>query len=323
MIGGFCVSQLIYVAAKLDLATRLATGPKSAEQLAEETNTHGASLFRVLRALASVGIFAESSDRAFSLTPIAEGLRSDIPGSQHAMAVMMGEEHYVAYGELLYSVRTGRPSFDKVYGKPVFEYLGEHPEQAKTFDAAMTSVHGRETRVMVEAYDFSGIGVLMDVGGGNGSMLIEVLKANPGLKGILFDLPHVVGRAKSGIEASGVGDRCRILEGSFFESIPEGADAVMMRHIIHDWDDARSLTILRNVHRALRPGAKLLVIEGVIKPGNDESFTKLLDITMLTLPGGKERTEEEFRELFERGGFTLTRIVPTSGDVSVIEAKRV
>jgi hypothetical protein len=323
MIGGACVSQMIYVAAKLDLATRLAAGPMMAEQLAEATRTHPRSLARLLRGLASVGIFAEGPDGGYSLTPIAEELRSDVPGSQHAMAVMMGEEHYTAYGDLLYSVRTGRPAFDKVYGKPVFDYLAEHPDQAKIFDAAMTSVHGRETGVMVAAYDFSNFGVLMDVGGGNGSMLTGVLKANPKLRGILFDLPHVVARARPGIEAAGLADRCRIMEGSFFESIPEGADAYMMRHIIHDWNDERSATILRNVGRAIRPGGKLLVIEGVVKPGNDESFTKLLDITMLALPGGQERTEEEFRRLYEQAGFKLTRIVPTTGEVSIIEGEKV
>jgi ubiquinone/menaquinone biosynthesis C-methylase UbiE len=323
MIGGACVSQMIYVAAKLDLATKLAAEPRSAEQLAEATHTHPRSLARLLRALASVGIFTEGPDGAFALTPIAEELRSDVPASQHAMAVMMGEEHYAAYGELLYSVRTGCPAFDKVYGKPVFDYLGEHPEQAKIFDAAMTSVHGRETGVMVAAYDFSKVGVLMDVGGGNGSMLTGVLQANPKLQGILFDLPHVVARARAGIEAAGVADRCRIMEGSFFESIPEGADAYMMRHIIHDWNDERSVTILRNVGRAIKPGGKLLVIEGVVKPGNDESFTKLLDITMLTLPGGQERTEEEYRWLYEQTGFKLTRIVPTTGEVSIIEGEKV
>lgn len=323
MIGGFCVSQMIYVVAKLNLATRLGSGPKTPEQLAEATHTHPRSLYRLLRALASVGIFAEDGEGRFSLTPIAELLRSDVPASQHAMAVMMGEEHYRAYGDLLHSVRTGEPSFEAIYGKPVFDYLGEHPESARTFDAAMTSIHGRETSVMVEAYDFSKIGVLMDVGGGNGSMLIGVLQGNPKLQGILFDLSHVVERAKPALDWAGVADRCRILEGNFFESIPDGADAVMMRHIIHDWNDEKALTILRNVSRVLKPGAKLLVIEGVITQGNDESFTKLLDLTMLALPGGQERTEEEFRQLFEASGFRLTRIVPTTGEICIIEGEKV
>lgn len=323
MLSGFCVSQMLYVAAKLDIATRLASGPKTTRQLAEETNTHPRSLYRLLRALASVGVFAEGEGGTFSLTPLAEGLRSDLPATQHAMAVMMGEEHYQAYGQLLYSVQTGRTSFEKIYGKPVFDYFAENPEPAKNFDAAMTSVHGRETSQMVEAYDFSGIGTILDVGGGNGSMLMGVLRANPHLKGILFDLPQVVARARPGIEASDVSDRVQILEGSFFESIPAGADAYMMRHIIHDWDDEKSLRILRNVSQVIKPEGKLLVIDGVVMPGNGESFTKLLDLTMLTLPGGQERTEGEFRTLFEQAGFKLTRIVPTQGDVSVVEGKKV
>ncbi|ODU01123.1 MAG: methyltransferase [Planctomycetes bacterium SCN 63-9] len=323
MIGGACVSQLIYVSAKLDLTTKLVDGPKTVEQLASATQTHAPSLHRILRALASVGIFEEGPAGTFSLTPLAEGLRSDAPDSQHAMAVMMGEEHYHSFGDLLFSVRTGRPSFEKIYGKPVFDYLGEHPDQARTFDAAMTSVHGRETDAMIDAYDFSGIGVLMDVGGGNGSMLIAVLKANPHLQGILFDLPHVIERAKPRIEAAGLADRCRVMEGSFFESIPQGADAYMMRHIIHDWNDERSVTILRNAGRASKPGGKLLVIEGVITPGNDPSFIKLLDIIMLTLPGGKERTEEEYRWLYEQTGFKLSRVIPTVSQMSIIEGEKV
>jgi len=322
MIGGFCVSQMIYVAAKLDLATRLATGPKTSRELAEATHTDPGSLYRLLRALASVEIFAETDAGMFSMTPLAEQLRSDLPATQHAMAIMMGEEHYQAYGELLYSVQTGRPSFDKIYGKPVFDYFGEHPEAAKNFDDAMTSIHGRETSQMVEAYDFSGIGTLMDVGGGNGSMLTGVLEANSSLQGILFDLPQVIARAKARIEKSSVADRIQLLEGSFFESIPAGADAYMMRHIIHDWDDERSLKILRNVAKVIKPDGKLLVIDGVVEPGNEPSFTKLLDLTMLTMPGGQERTEEEFRRLFEKAGFMLARIVPTNGDVSIIEGRR-
>lgn len=321
-ITGYWNTQAVYVAAKLGLADLLADGPRSSDDLAQATNTHAPSLYRLLRALASLGIFADDGSGHFALTPLAECLRSDVPGSQRALAIMSGEEHYKAWGELLYSVQTGKIAFDKLYGMPVFDFLSKNLEQAKVFDAAMVGVHGRETAAMTDAYDFSGIGVLADIGGGNGSLLTTVLKKYPAMRGILYDLPGVTERAKASLQAVGLADRCTVIGGNFFESIPAGADAYLMRHIIHDWDDQKATTILRNVHQALDQSGRLLVIEGVIPPGNDFSFGKLLDLTMLTIPGGKERTEEEYRMLYEAGGFQLARIVPTNAEVSVIEGKK-
>lgn len=322
-ITGYWTTQMVYVAAKLKLADILAASPKHVDDLATETNTHPPSLYRLLRALASLGIFAEDTQHRFTLTPLAECLRSDIPGSQHALAVMSGEEHYLGWGELLYSVQTGKTGFEKLYGMGVFDYLSKHEEQAKVFDAAMVSIHGRESEAMASAYDFSQFKTLADIGGGNGSLLTAILKRTPHLRGLLYDLPGVTERAKTSLQSMGVLDRVQVMGGSFFESIPPGADAYMMRHIIHDWDDERSLTILRNIHKVIPADGKLLVVEGVIPPGNDPNFGKLLDLTMLTLPGGKERTEEEYRTLFKQGGFELTRIVPTAAEVSVIEGRKV
>ncbi len=322
LITGYWVSQAVYVAAKLGLADRLRDGPRSADDLARETSSDPRSLFRLLRALASVGVFAEDSGGRFGMTPLADCLRGDVPGSQRAMAVMAGEEHFRSYGELLYSVRTGRTAFDKVYGEPVFEFLSHHPEQAKLFDRAMVSVHGRETAAMLDAYDFAGVGVLADVGGGNGSVLTAVLQKYPAMRGILFDLPGVAERAKANVQAAGVAGRCRVVGGSFFESVPGGADAYLLRHIIHDWDEGRCTQILRNLQRAMGEGGRLLVVEGVVPPGNGPSFTKLLDLTMLAIPGGQERTREEYEALFRAGGFRLTRVVPTEAEVSVIEGAK-
>ena len=195
MITGYWVSQMVHVAAQLGLADRLADGPQTADALAAVTGTHARSLYRLLRALASVGVFSEGEDHRFTQTPLSEGLRKDVPGSQWAMAMMMGEEHYRAWGELLDSIRTGQTAFDRLYGKPIFDYLGERPEQARIFDAAMTAIHGRETRATLDAYDFTGIDRLADIGGGNGTNLIGVLERLPKLTGVLFDLPHVVDRA--------------------------------------------------------------------------------------------------------------------------------
>lgn len=323
LLTGYWVSQALYAAAKLGLADLLKDGPRPVEELAHAAQVRPDALYRLLRALASVGVFSEDQTHRFALTPLAECLRRDVPGSQWAMAVMNGEEHYQSWGGLLHSLRTGQPAFEKLYGMGVFEYLTQHPESARVFDQAMVSVHGRETATMLDAYDFAGIGVLADVGGGNGSLLTAVLKKHPSLRGILFDLPGVIERARANVDAAGVADRCQLLAGSFFESIPPGADAVLMRHIIHDWDDERSLQILRNVHRALKTGGKLLLVEGVIQPGNEPSFGKLLDLTMLVIPGGQERTEEEYRRLYTAGGFRLTRVVPTKGEISVIEGEKV
>jgi hypothetical protein len=322
MITGYWISQTIYAAAKFGIADHLKDGPKTVGELAGATSTDPDALYRLLRALASVGIFSEGESRRFSLTPLAEPLRSDVAGSKRALALMSGDEQFRAWAEIDYSIRTGKVAFDKVFGKPVFDYLGDHPDKARNFDAAMVGVHGRESDAVLNAYDFSAFGVVADVGGGNGSLMTEILKKHTGMKGILFDLPHVIERAKERIRAAGLLGRCRLAPGSFFEAVPEGADAYVMRHIIHDWDEEKCLTILRNCHRAMSPASKLLVIESVIPPGNEPFHGKFLDLQMLLIPGGKERTEGEYRSLFGRAGFELTRIVPTATEVSVVEGRK-
>lgn len=320
MASAYWVAQAIYVAAKLSLADLLASGPRAVDDLATATASHRPSLHRLLRALASVGIFAEEPAGMFRQTTLSEPLRSDIDDSKRALVLMLGEEQYQAYGQLLYSVQTGRTGFEKVYSQPVFDYLSQHPEQAKTFDAAMVGIHGRETPAMLDAYDFSRFGTLADLGGGNGSLLTAVLKKHASLRGILFDLPGVIDRARANIAAAGLADRCDLVAGSFFQTAPAGADAYLMRHIIHDWNDTQCLTILRQIHHAAPAGATLLLAESIIAPGNEPDFAKLLDLTMLVIPGGQERTEEQYKKLLHAGGFELIRIVPTAADISVIEA---
>jgi hypothetical protein len=322
MLTGYWLAQAVYVAAKLGLADLLKDGPRTAADLATATQSRARPLYRLLRALASVGVFAEDDWQRFSLTPLAECLRSDVPGSQRAMAITAGELFYPAWGELLYSVQTGGTAFEKVYGQPVFDYLNNNPAQARLFDETMVGVHGRETAAMLDAYDFSGVRVLADIGGGNGSVFTAVLKKHPAMRGVLFDLPGVAERARANVEVAGLVGRCQVVGGSFFESVPPGADAYLLRHIIHDWDDEKATTILRNVHRAMGTGGKLLVVESVIPPGNEPSFGKFLDLAMLVIPGGEERTEEEYRSLYQAAGFRLTRIVPTQAEVSVIEGQK-
>lgn len=319
MMTGYWVSQMLYAAAELGLADRLAQEPRTADALASATGTHPRSLYRLLRALASVGIFSEGPDGRFALTPLAEILRSDAPGSQRATVRMMVGQFYEAWGGLLESLRTGRSAFEILHGQPFFAFLGQHPEQARIFDDAMTAFNERKTRAALDAYDFSDVPVLADVGGGNGANLASTLERYPAMRGILFDLPDVV--ARSGLSRSDVADRCEVVGGSFLERVPAGADAYLLRHIVHNWSDDQALAILKNVRTAMHPKARLLVVERVIPPGNEPLFGKLMDLTMLVVHGGRERTEDEFRGLLEAADLQLTRIVPTASDVSVIEGR--
>jgi hypothetical protein len=320
-MSGYWHTQAIHVAARLGVADLLKDGPRSAEQLAGLTGSHPRGLYRLLRALASLGIFAEDAERRFALTPLAGCLRSDVTGSLRSLAIMRGEWQYEAWGRLLYSVQTNRPAFEKVFGLPLFDFLSRHPDKGRLFDDAMTGVHGRETAAMLQAYDFSGVGTLADVGGGNGEVLTSILKRYPHMKGILFDLPAVAERTRANVEAAGLAGRCAVVAGNFFESVPAGADAYLLRHIIHDWDDDRSATILRHCRQAMGKGGKLLIVEGVVPPGNEPSVSKFFDLAMLVVPGGMERTEQEYRRLFEAGGFRLVRVVPTPTWISVLEGE--
>ncbi|GAA4437214.1 methyltransferase [Bremerella cremea] len=323
LITGYWVSQLIYVAARLEIADLLKEGPRSVEDLAEASAANADALYRVLRGLASVGIFTETDPRHFALTPSAEPLRKDVPGSKYALALMTGDEQFRTWAELEYSVRTGKTAFDHVYGKPIFQYLGENPSKAKIFDAAMVGIHGREVDALLNVYDFSQFGVLADIGGGNGSQIRSILKHTPGMKGILFDLPHVIERAESLFTDANLADRCQRVGGNFFESVPAGANAYVLRHIIHDWDDESCLKILNACHAAMPDDAKLLIVESVIPAGNDPFGGKLLDIVMMLIPGGKERTELEYQELLTKAGFRLERVVPTDSEISIVEASKV
>ncbi len=319
------MSQSIYAAAKLGIADHLASGEKSYQELATATDTDEQSLYRLLRALASVGIFVETPAGKFAMTPLSAFLQSDIPNSLRDMSIMMGDrEHYNSWGNILHAVKTGDSGFEQLFGMNVFEYYAQNPEPADIFDRAMTSFSSLENAGVSSDYDFSSIRTLVDVAGGHGSLLTSILQANPSMNGILFDVPDVIERAKAHIATSGVSDRCQLVSGSFFEAIPGGADACILKHIIHDWDDERAVAILKQCHRAMADNGKVLIVEQVIPRGNDPFIGKLLDVNMLVMcPGGKERTSEEFQALLAKSGFKMTRIVPTQGIVSVVEGMRV
>ena len=319
MIIGSWVSRAIYVAAKLRIADLLADGPRRAEELAAEAEVAPRPLYRVLRALAGVGVFAQQADGRFRLNPLAEPLRAGGPESLRALAVMIGEEQDRCWDDLVETVRTGETAFDRLYGRPIFDYLGEHPEQARIFDAAMVGFSGRAMRAMLDAYDLSDVATLADIGGGLGTNLTAALGRYPAMRGLLFDQPHVVARARPRLEAAGVEGRCTVKGGDFFEAVPRGADAYLLGHILHDWDDARAGLILDNLRRAMPAEARLLVVEYVLPEGDGASFGKLLDLHMMVAIGGLERTEAEYRQLFTAHGFRLARVVPTAGEISVVE----
>ena len=278
----------------------------------------------MLRALASVGIFSHQNDGRFGLTPLSDTLRSDISGSLRAFAMTeLGEEHYPAWGGLLHSVRTGDIAFDHAFGEPVWEFFAKNPENAKIFNDAMSGMTAQANEALHAVYDFDGINTLVDVGGGHGGLITSILKRNPSLRGILFDSPEVIEGAKTLLEGSGVSDRCELLGGDFFQSVPEGGDAIIMKWIIHDWNDEQSVTILKNCHRALPENGKLILVEAVVPSGSEPHFSKFIDVNMLVMTGGRERTEAEFRKLYEAAGFRLTRVVPTESPFSVIEGARV
>jgi hypothetical protein len=325
LMAGIWVSHAISLAARLGIPDLLVGGAKSSEELAQTTGTHPRSLYRVLRALASLGIFVEADDGRFSLTPLAEPLRSGVPGSLRAFAIMLGEEwHWRAWGDLPNAVRTGESAFEHLYGVTNFAYWAQNPEAEAIFDQAMTSRSGEENEGVVTAYDFSGSGTLVDVGGGHGSFLTSILQANPGLHGILFDRPEVVEAAKQQFEGAGLQDRCEVLAGNFFEAVPSGGDTYVLKKVIHDWDDERAIAILRNCHRAMPDGSRLLLVEPVIPLGNELSFPKLLDLLMLVwTPGGMERTAVEHHALLAAAGFEMRGITSTAAPVSVIEAIRI
>jgi hypothetical protein len=321
MIFGKWVAMAVSVAAKLRLADALAAGPKSVNNLAAETSTHAPSLYRVLRALASVGVFAEDADARFRQTPLSEVLRSGVPGSMRAVADYCGADwSWRPWGQLLESVRTGKTAFDAVFGEPVFDHLAKHPVESAVFDDGMTGFSMQESPAVAEAYDFSPFDTIVDVGGGHGHLLRTILAKHPGPRGIVFDSPHVVAGATSRIAEAGLAERCRIEGGDFFKSVPAG-DAYLMKHIIHDWADDKATTILRNCRAAAKPGAKVILAEMVIPPGNEPSPGKLLDLEMLVIASGRERTETEYAELLGGGGWRLTRVVPTKSPVSVIEGE--
>ena len=317
------VSVIVYAAARLGIADHLAAGPKSAGELAGPTGTHAPSLHRLLRSLAGLGILTEKEEQRFALTSLGEALQSGAPGSARAtLMTFCGPAFWRSWEQILYSLQTGKPGFEKVFGMPVFEYLAQNPEAASAFSETMVGFHGAEPPAVARAYDFSGIKTLVDVGGATGNMLAAVLCEHPNLRGVLYDLPHVVSDAPAFLQARGVAERVTIEAGNIFERVPSGGDAYLLSHIIHDWPEEHCVTILGNCRQAMGAEGRLLIVEFVLPPGDAPHPGKVLDIAMLVLPGGQERTEAEYASLLGKAGLRLNRVVPTESAVSVVEALR-
>jgi hypothetical protein len=324
LIFGKWVSMAVSVAAKLRLADKLADGPKSIAELAAETKSHAASLFRLMRGLASVGLFSSDARGRFQLTEVGQLLRTGVKGSLRGVADFCGSEwSWRAWEKMIHSVCTGETAFENVYGENVFAYLARHPDESSVFDEGMTGFSGKSSDAVADAYDFAKFKTLADIGGGHGYMLSIILKKYPNLRGVVFDSPHVVSGAAATLQQFELGDRCTTVGGNFFESVPAGCDAYILKHIIHDWNDRDAERIIRTIRAAAKPGSYLLLVEMVIPGGDGPHPGKLLDLEMLVVASGQERTESEYRELLLRSGYRLNGITTTKSPICVIESQAI
>jgi len=320
LVNGYQITQAIHVAATLGIADQLRDGPRNAEELAAATGAHAGSLYRLLRALAAVGVLDEGAARRFSLTPMGSCLRSDATAPVGLWANFVGRPYYwQAWGHLLHSVRTGENAFRHIHGTDVWTYRSQHPEEGAIFDRSMTAVSRGLSEAIAAAYDFSAFASVVDVGGGQGDLLAAILAAYPTVRGILVDQAHVVSAAAEPLRKASVADRCDIVAGSFFDGVPKNGNAYVLCRVLHNWDDAAVGTILRLCRGAIAPRGKLLVVERIIAPPNQAPEAKFGDLNMMVAAGGQERDRQEFAALFADAGFRLSAVVATATQYSVIE----
>ncbi|NMH97807.1 methyltransferase [Pseudonocardia acidicola] len=321
MVDGYQVSQALHVAATLGISDVLAAGPRTVADLAVATGTHEGSLSRLMRALASVGVYARDDDGRFANTELGEALRAGTPGSVAGWAGLIGRPYYwQAWAGLADSVRTGENAFATVHGESIWAYRAKRPDELVIFDRAMTALSAAVAGAVVEAYDFDRFGTIVDVGGGRGGLLAAILTGHPSMRGVLFDQPDVVAGASELLERAGVADRATTVGGDFFDAVPEGGDAYLLKAVVHDWPDAESIAILRTCRRAVPAHGTLLLIEQLLDDGPDPGRAAFSDLNMLVAPGGQERSVDDYRSLLAAAGFHLVRAVPTTSDVFVLEA---
>jgi hypothetical protein len=319
--SNFVIARALYAFAKLGIADTLGDRTVSSEELAAATGLNPRALYRLLRTLSTADVVLESRNHLFTLAPLGEALRSDAPGSMRAWAIFSGEPFYLkAWEQIVHSIQTGQPAWEQVHKMPIFEYIAKHPEAAQIFDQAMTSLSAGEAPAIADAYDFSGVRKLADIGGGQGLLLRSILKAHPEMKGILFDRPDAVEGVQAQLVTDGLAERCEVVAGDFFQAVPAGADAYVLKYVIHDWDDERGLAILENCRRAMTNDAKLLLVETIVPLPGESHYAKLQDLEMMVIAGSQERTVDEYSRLLGQAGFTLVRVVPTTEPASILEA---
>jgi hypothetical protein len=321
LIQGSVITQALHAAASLGIADILSGGPLAAGEIAEKAGADPAATYRLLRALSGYSVFAERPDGRFELTPMADALRTDAPGSMRGIALLMGHPLlWEDFGHLVSSVRTGEANMPVLRGMPAYDFLMSQPEYAAVFFEGMGSLSGPETETVVAAYDFSRFGTIVDVGGGRGGLLAGILQRAGGSRGVLFDAPHATGEAGPVLAAAGVADRCTIENGSYFEGVPAGGDAYLLKHTLHDFSEDQCAAVLKNIRDAINPGGSLFVIEYVLRGNNERHIGNIIDLWLMLLLGAKERTAEQYTELLSGAGFTLSRVIPTTSPVSIIEA---
>jgi hypothetical protein len=320
LASAYWISQAIYVAAKLGIADILKHGERSSSQIAVATGADESCISRLMRALCVVGIFRTNGEGRFALTALGKPLRSSVPGSLRAMVITLGEVHYAAWAHLLESVKTGASAFPHAFGAEMFDYLGREKADGTAFNRAMTDYSALSSCAVLLSYDFSGIRSIVDVGGGCGKLLTSILLMYPSMRGTLFDIRPVIAAAEESLKAHSCRERCTMVSGSFLESVPCDFDAYVLSSVIHDWDDERAINILANCRRSMGQQSKVLLVEFIVPAAGEKSFSKLLDLNMLVMNGGRERTESEYRRLFDAAGLRMTRIIPTLSPLCVLEA---
>ena len=321
MCTSFFVSKALYVAAKLKVADALANGPLSIDVLADRIGAEPQNLYRIMRALSSMSVFHEEENHHFSINPVAEWLRSDAPGSFRTTIMMFNEEQYEAAGDLLHAVQDGTIPFNHRFGVSLFEFLEQNPEKGNVFDQAMGELNGADLDIALEAYDFSNAKIVADIGGGHGHALQKLLSLYPGIKGVLFDQPEVIERARAVIEDKGLSSRIDLVPGNFFETIPVEADIYLVSRVLHDWNDEECIFILNHIAASAPPDSRLLIGECVIGKPNEPHFGVIADMIMMSLLSGKERSMPEFEGLFDAAGFELIRVIPTESKMSLVEGR--
>jgi hypothetical protein len=319
MINGYRISQLLYVAAELGIADLLNEGPKRVEELASASGAHPQALFRLVRALCSLGVLCKYDGDRYGLTAVGEYLQTGTAGSLRAWALLSGGEQYPTWGHLLYSIQTGEIAFDDLHGIGVWQYREQHPRAGQVFNEAMGTAALQVGKAMVKAYDFSKFSKVVDVGGGQGVLLIEILKTFPTVRGILFDQPEAIREARERLGTAGLLQRCELVEGNFFEGVPAGGDAYLLLRIVHDWEDDQVIRLLKNCRRVMQAQQKLLILERPMDDDNPALEPALTDLNMMVMMGGRERTDAEYETLLRAAGFELSGIFATDSPMHFLE----